>query len=178
MHTFLVYFQRPAGLLPSMLAFGLLLALLFPVPTAAQTEEGMVQLNGIISDEGLPLPYSTIDIFLDNEIVESVLADNNGKFETYLELNGHFVLEFKQEGYLFKRIIFDTAVPEEQASVPQFEFEVSLYQSQLLKGSDKSVLDFPAAMIQFSPKNGAFVFNAEYTKNMQAEIEELLEKTQ
>ena len=108
----------------SSLAIAHLSVLSFTVPTRAQDYAKSMEpmlVDGRITDGENKLVGAEVVIFKANEQLESVKTDKGGRFKVKLEMNQDYGMEFRQEGFVAKRIAIDTRMPKPK---PGQEFEL------------------------------------------------------
>jgi hypothetical protein len=100
-------------------------------------------------------------------------AEGNGKFELKLDLNNNYVISFSQEGYVTKKISFDTHVPKdrEEFGFDPFDFQVIIFKQY----DDISTVVFnqPVGQIRFDGEIDDFDYDKDYSKSILKEIEEV-----
>lgn len=128
-------------------------------------------VDGRITDGENKLVGAEVVIFKGNEQFAVLKTDKGGRFKVGLELNQDYGMEFRQEGFVAKRIAIDTRLPKPK---PGQEFElvplditISLLEKARYDGAPTDDLDFPFALIKFNKKTLAFEQDAEYTMGMQ-----------
>ena len=101
----------------------------------------------------------------------TVKTNKSGRFGVKLDTGEDYAMEFRQEGFVAKRIAIDTRMPKPK---PGQEFElvplditISLLEKERYDGAPTDDLDFPFALIKFNKKTLAFEQDAEYTMGMQ-----------
>ena len=158
----------------SSLAIAHLSVLSFTVPTRAQDYAKSMEpmlVDGRITDGENKLVGAEVVIFKGNEQLEAVKTDKGGRFKVKLEMNQDYGMEFRQEGFVAKRIAIDTRMPKPK---PGQEFElvplditISLLEKARYDGAPTDDLDFPFALIKFNKRTLTFEQDAEYTMGMQ-----------
>ncbi len=86
------------------------------------------------------------------------------------------MLEFEKEGFITKRILFDTRSNAINYGKKYKPFDLELL---LLEDNDGFVyddVDFPVTRIEYSEKEQDFVYVLEYTKRMMKKQERFLEE--
>lgn len=143
-------------------------------PTIAQDYAKSMQplsVDGRITDGENKLAGAEVVVFKGNELLETVKTDKGGRFKVELDMNQEYGMEFRQEGFVAKRIAIDTRMPKPK---PGQEFElvplditISLLEKKRYDGAPTDDLDFPFALIKFNKRTLTFEQDAEYTMGMQ-----------
>lgn len=128
-------------------------------------------VDGRVTDGENKLIGTEVLVFKGNEQVEAVKTDKGGRFKVKLEMGQDYGMEFRQKGFVAKRIAIDTRMPNPK---PGQEFElvplditISLLEKARYDGAPTDDLDFPFALIKFNKRTLTFEQDAEYTMGMQ-----------
>ena len=158
----------------SSLAIAPLCTLFISAPTVAQDYAESMEpmlVDGRMTDGENKLVGAEVVVFKGNEQVEATKTDKGGRFKVKLEMNQDYAMEFRQEGFVAKRIAIDTRMPKPK---PGQEFElvplditISLLEKARYDGAPTDDLDFPFAIIKFNKRTLTFEQDAEYTMGMQ-----------
>ena len=100
-------------------------------------------------------------------------VSGSGKFDFNIELNKDYVISFAQDGYVSKKISFDTKVPSgrnEEGFIP-FQFQVTLFKQY--EGINFVVFNQPVGRVHYSEEIGDFDYDTDYTKSIQQQIAEV-----
>ncbi len=132
---------------------------------------GPMQVDGRITDGENKLAGAEVVAYKGNEIVGTVKTDKAGRFKLLMEMNEHYALEFRQTGFVAKRIAVDTHMPkpkpgQEYELVP-LDITISLLEKARYDGAPTDDLDFPFALIKFNKRTLTFEQDADYTMGMQ-----------
>ena len=100
-------------------------------------------------------------------------VSGSGKFEFNFDLNAQYVISFSQDGYVSKKISFDTKVPGGRAEdgFVAFQFQVTLFKQY--EGINFVVFNQPVGHIHYNEQLGDFDFDTDYTKSIQQQIAEV-----
>lgn len=128
-------------------------------------------VDGRITDGENKLPGAEVVLFRGNEIMATTKTDKGGRFGFKLDMNADYAMEFRQEGFVPKRIAIDTRLPkprpgQEYELVP-LDITISLLEKERYNGAPTDDLDFPFALIKFNKKTLTFEQDVEYTMGMQ-----------
>ena len=159
---------RPRTSSKSVLFF--LLLLLAPFAMQAQ---GRFTVNGRMKIEGGDLS-NTRAVVYKNGAKERTLTNNLNKFSLDLEIGHSYVIAFEKDGYVSKKISFNTNAPAEAAAngFTPFDFAVSLFKQY----DDINIVVFnqPVGMIRYDEKTGDFDYDTDYTKSIQSQLQQVL----
>lgn len=150
----------------------LILLLLVLGPFAAQAQ-GRFTVNGRMKIEGGDLS-NTRAVVYKNGAKERTLTKDLNKFSLDLEIGHSYVISFEKDGYVSKKISFNTNAPAEAAAngFTPFDFAVSLFKQY----DDINIVVFnqPVGMIRYDDKTGDFDYDTDYTKSIQSQLQQVL----
>ncbi|MCB9167891.1 MAG: hypothetical protein H6595_10495 [Flavobacteriales bacterium] len=140
----------------------------------AEAQRGF-PITGRTKIEGGGLDGARIVVYKDGE-KERTLSDGVGKFDLELDFGHKFILSFEKEGWVTKKLVFDTHAPGEAIAngFTPFEFAVSLFRQY----DDINIVVFnqPVGMIRYEPSVDDFDYDTDYTKSIQSQLEEVMEQ--
>lgn len=127
--------------------------------------------NGRLKIEGGDLAGARAVVYK-NGVKERTLTTNLSKFALELDLNANYIVSFEKDGYVSKKLSFDTHVPADAASnsFMPFDFAVSLFKQY--DDINMVVFNQPVGMIRYSPSMGDFDYDTDYTKSIQSQLQE------
>jgi hypothetical protein len=143
------------------------LALVLAVLAMAQ---GRFTVNGRLKVEGGSMDGCRMVIYKDGEKYRTVTTDLN-RFSLDLELNSNYVLSFEKQGFVTKKLSFNTAIPSTaaQTAFTPFEFVVSIFKQY--DGVNTVVFNQPVGMIRYDRNLADFDYDTDYTKSIQSALE-------
>jgi hypothetical protein len=150
----------------------LILALLW---CAAQVvmAQGRFTVNGRLKIDGGDLAGARAVVYKNGEKDRTITA-NLSKFALDLDLNANYVISFEKDGYVAKKLSFNTKVPADAATkgFTPFEFAVSLFKQY----DDLNLVVFnqPVGVIRYEPGLGDFDYDTDYTKSIQSQLQKTL----
>lgn len=149
-------------------ALGVVLALAIVVIGTAQ---GRFVINGKLKVEGGGLDGCRMVVYKDGEKNRTISADLN-RFSLELELNRSYILSFEKNGFVTKKLSFNTTAPPQagKAGFTPFEFVVSLFKQY--DGMNTVVFNQPVGMIRYDEKLADFDYDTDYTKSIQSALDE------
>ena len=152
----------------------LLAIVILPAFTWAQ---GRFTVNGRLKIEAGDLS-GTRAVVMKDGVKERTLTDGLNKFSLDLEIGHNYILSFEKDGYVAKKISFNTHAPAEAAAAgfTPFDFAVSLFKQY----DDINIVVFnqPVGMIRYDDKTGDFDYDTDYTKSIQSQLQEVLTKVE
>jgi hypothetical protein len=134
-------------------------------------QESAIQVYGKMKLEKGSLD-GTIEVFIDGVRDSRRKVSGSGKFNYVLDANKEYEFSFSQEGYVTKKISFNTTIPAERASegFAPFEFQVTLFKQY--EGVNFVVFNQPVGKIRYSEEMGDFDYDTDYSKSIQERLEE------
>ena len=134
-------------------------------------QEASIQVYGKMKLEKGSLD-GTIEVFIDGERDSRRKVSGSGKFNYILEANKEYTFSFSQEGYVTKKISFNTVIPSERESegFAPFEFQVTLFKQY--EGVNFVVFNQPVGKIKYSDEMGDFDYDTDYSKSIQQRLED------
>ena len=152
----------------------LLATVILPAFTWAQ---GRFTVNGRLKIEAGDLS-GTRAVVMKDGVKERTLTDGLNKFSLDLEIGHNYIVSFEKDGYVAKKISFNTHAPAEAAAAgfTPFDFAVSLFKQY----DDINIVVFnqPVGMIRYDDKTGDFDYDTDYTKSIQSQLQEVLTKVE
>jgi flagellar biosynthesis GTPase FlhF len=147
--------------------------LLLALATAATYGQGKFTVNGRLKIEGGDLASTRVVVYR-NGVKERSISANLNKFSLVLELNANYVLSFEKDGFVSKKLQFDTRLPAGTIArdYTPFEFAVSLFKQY----DDVNIVVFnqPVGMIRYEASAGDFDYDTDYTKSIQSQLQQAL----
>lgn len=149
-----------------------LLLFVLAVPHALSAQ-GRFTVNGRLKIEGADLGGTRAVVYKDGA-KERTISNGLNKFSLDLEIGHSYVIAFEKDGYVSKKISFDTHAPAEAAAngFTPFDFAVSLFKQY----DDINIVVFnqPVGMIRYDDKTGDFDYDTDYTKSIQSQLQQVL----
>ena len=133
-------------------------------------------LLGSITEQGKRCAGATINLYEDNDVINTFKTPRNGRFQLLLHSNKYYTLEVTKKGFVQKRIVIDTDMDNLQKSAPVYQCDLDIVPNHLFRGIDIGDLDFPMAIVRFDTKTREFTHDKIYTSGMRITYEGLLEE--
>ncbi len=96
------------------------------------------------------------------------MTRRKGHFQTALEHDHVYTLEFSKAGFITKRIVVDTRADVHPSQLPGMPMlmDVEMLRTDRYKGIDTDALDMPFAIVRFDKRAREFVQDPEYAQEM------------
>lgn len=132
--------------------------------------QGRFTINGKLRVEGGSMAGSRMVVYKNGEKHRTVSTDLN-RFSLELDLDASYVLSFEKDGFVTKKLLFNTKVPAaaRSSTFGAFDFVVSLFKQY--DGVNIVVFNQPVGMIRYSAALGDFDYDTDYTKSIQSALE-------
>jgi flagellar biosynthesis GTPase FlhF len=147
--------------------------LLLVLAAAASYGQGKFTVNGRMKIEGGDLSNTRVVVYR-NGVKERSISANLNKFSLELDLNAQYVFSFEKDGFVSKKLQFDTRLPAGTVAreFTPFEFAVSLFKQY----DDVNIVVFnqPVGMIRYEASEGDFDYDTDYTKSIQSQLQQAL----
>ena len=112
----------------------------------------------------------------DGRKVKTLAGDS--RFEIGLDYQAIYIISFVKEGFVTKRLRFDTHVPEDRIEygfVP-FDFTIEIFEQ--FDEVNTVMFNQPVGKISFSDVIDEFDYDTDYTQSIQAKMEEAMEEVE
>ena len=137
----------------------------------AMVAQGRFVINGKLKVEGGGLDGCHLVVYKEG-VKHRTLSTDLNRFSLELDLNSNYVLSFEKNGFVTKKLSFNTKVPTgtAPAGFTPFEFVVSLFKQY--DGMNTVVFNQPVGMIRYDEKLADFDYDTDYTKSIQSALNE------
>ena len=121
-----------------------------------KSQTGEFRLQGkVINKKKENLSRTKYILYKDNKIIDSAFTSVNGVFNIRFELNGQYLVEFVKKGYISKKIIVDTQVPN--LYLGKFFNETNIIILDTIGAGDyRSLAGLPVIKYYFNVKKNGF----------------------
>ena len=132
--------------------------------------QGKFVVNGRLKIDGGSLDGSRMVVYMDGVKHRTLNTDLN-RFSLEMELNKSYVLSFEKDGFVTKKLSFNTNVPATAAQIgfTPFSFVVSLFKQY--DGLNTVVFNQPVGMIRYDSALADFDYDTDYTKSIQSALD-------
>ncbi len=126
-------------------------------------------INGRVKVEGGSLDGVKVIVYKAGQ-KQRTLSSGLNKFSLELEVGTTYQLEFIKDGFVTKKLDFDTHAPAEAAAngFTPFEFGVNLFKQY--EGVNTVVFNQPVGMIRYDATADDFDYDTDYTKSIQSAL--------
>lgn len=135
--------------------------------------QGKFTINGRLKAEGGDLSGARAVVYKNGE-KERTITSNLSKFSVELDLDANYVISFEKEGYVTKKLSFNTKVPADArgGSFTPFDYAVSLFKQY----DDINIVVFnqPVGVIRYDPGTADFDYDTDYTKSIQSQLQKVM----
>ncbi len=122
------------------------------------------------------LKGSRIRMMEDGQLVNSYSPENSGKFEINMKYSKNYILEFVKNGYVTKRLSFNTDVPDKLKNevLGPIDFTIELFPQA--EGYESIVFKNPVGKIEYFRNIRNFSYDVDYSRKMGAKLDAEEEK--
>ncbi len=155
----------------------LTLCVFFSLVTQAQ--ENMIFIYGNLKIEDGSRKGAEVVVYKNGSKVQTI--DASRKFEFELRLDQNYIIEFRKDGYITKKISFNTNAPEDRK---QYDFQPQGFTITLLPQFDEVntvIFNQPVGKYAYDPEMEDFYYDTDYTQSIQsalADVEEQIKEKQ
>lgn len=146
---------------------------LFVLLPATLFGQGRFTVNGRMKVEGSDVTAARVVVYKDGKKERSITSGLS-KFTLDLDINADYVLSFEKDGFVAKKVSFNTKAPAEAVAngFTPFDFAVSLFKQY----DDINIVVFnqPVGIIRYDEKTGDFDYDTDYTKSIQSQLQQVL----
>ena len=143
----------------------------YGINTQAQSGNRYLEIRARAEFELQPLPGATVTVYQGGSKVNSVKTGAGGLFSFKLDMNKLYTIEVSKEGYISKKINFDTSIPEDMGGIWVREFAISVMRN--CEGVDYSALKEPVDKIKYNARRKDFDSDKDYVYIMEAKIDDI-----
>lgn len=140
---------------------------------AASAQNGLI-LEGKFKVDGGSNNGAKIIVEKDGKRVQT--KEGTSRFEIELDFQAVYLVSFEKDGFVSKKLRFDTHVPEDRIEYgfEIFEFTVEIFEQY----DDVNMVIFnqPVGKISFSDLIDEFDYDTDYTKSIQAQIDDTMDE--
>jgi flagellar biosynthesis GTPase FlhF len=167
MNRALPMFTHPLLMIrPILMVCALLLAM-------ASMAQGRFTVNGRMKVDGSDMSGTRVVVYK-NGVKERTLTSGLAKFSLDLDLQASYILSFEKDGFVAKKLSFNTKVPGDAAgdAFTPFDFAVSIFKQY----DDVNIVVFnqPVGVIRYEAGMGDFDYDTDYTKSIQSQLQQTL----
>ena len=133
-------------------------------------------INGKFKVDGGSNSGAKIIVEKDGKRVKQIEGDS--RFKIGLDFQAIYVISFEKEGFVTKRLRFDTHVPNERIEYgfEPFPFTVEIFEQY--DDINMVIFNQPVGRISYSELIDEFDYDTDYTKSIQAQVEKAMEEVE
>ncbi len=150
------------------------LLLLFSGAIISFQLDAQFTINGRLKIDGGDINGSRLVVYRNGQKERTITKDLQ-KFSMDLDLNANYILSFEKDGFVSKKLSFNTNVPPEMAAqaFTPFDYAVSLFKQY----DDLNMIVFnqPVGIIRYEPSVGDFDYDTDYTRSIQSQLQQALD---
>jgi len=137
----------------------------------SQSPDRYLEIRARAELEMQPLKDATVNLYRDNSKVNSVRTGSDGMFSFKLDMNSKYTIEVTKEGFVSKRLSFDTSIPDDIGGIWVREFSISVLRN--CDGVDYSALKDPVDIIKYNSRRKDFDSDKDYVYKMESKIDNI-----
>jgi hypothetical protein len=133
-------------------------------------------ISGRLKVDGGSMSGSKIIVEKNGKQVKQI--EGEAKFEIGLDFQAIYVISFQKEGFVTKRLRFDTHVPEDRIEYgfEPFGFTIEIFEQY--DDVNMVVFNQPVGKISYSELIDEFDYDTDYTKSIQTQIDEAMDEVE
>lgn len=135
--------------------------------------QGRFTVNGRMKVDGSDMSGTRVVVYK-NGVKERTLTSGLAKFSLDLDLQASYILSFEKDGFVAKKLSFNTKVPGDAVgnAFTPFDFAVSIFKQY----DDVNIVVFnqPVGVIRYEAGMGDFDYDTDYTKSIQSQLQQTL----
>ena len=111
-----------------------------------------------------------IELLCHNDIVDSGVVVDDESFLLKVKKDSWYTIRILKEGYFPLIVSIDTRLPKYDEEMHKFHFDTELIVANYASIQDVDAVDFPIAIISYSPNSGVFSPIRQYSKNIKSSL--------
>lgn len=141
-------------------------------------QSGSLVVSGNLKHEETKqrLDNVTVAVFQGGEAFDEIDVDRNGKYFLDLPLRSDYVIEFRAEGMVSKRVAINSANTPEDELTDGFMFDLDMSLFDRMEGFDESIMETPIGIATFDERSGRIQFDLDHTNDMRRRIDDELDR--
>lgn len=130
-----------------------------------------IVIRGVAELDLQPLKGATVVLYENGKEINLIKTGADGIFSFELEPNKFYIVEVSKEGYISKRIAFNTKIPPDALGTWINEFSISVVKK--CDGVDYSALKDPVDIVKFNEKKRDFDSDKDHLIKMKDRLEKI-----
>ena len=142
------------------------------------SQSGSLVVSGSLKHEKTKqrLDNVTVSVLRGGEAFDEIDADRNGKYFLDLPLRNNYVIVFRAEGMVSKRVAINSASVPEDELTEGFMFDLDMSLFDVIEGFDESIMETPIGIAEFDERSGRIQFDLDHTNDMRRLIDDELDR--
>jgi len=153
----------------------LLYILLFVIllPGINYSQEGYLVVTGKLKAKYGDIARAKLHLYEKDKLIETYTFTNTGKFEMELDYLKDYIIAFAKDGYIEKKISFNTDVPSEFDNIKlgPVDFILDLY--PMAEGVEIEIFEKPIAHVSFDNSIENFSEDMSYAKTVRSKVKKI-----
>lgn len=141
-----------------------------------QTKRAVLSVMGHLTNYSYDFKQGVYILYRGNTVIERGVTDRWGTMEVALLPDCQYMLELAAPGFLSKKILFITNLPEKSGKQYYFEFDIELINNEILKEEDVCTFDAPYAIIYYNSETKNFDYDKKYMEKINAIESQILSR--
>lgn len=143
--------------------------------TSLKAQVDDIEASGLVKDERSNKLLSNVLVTKerDGKVMDSVRTGVNGRFILKLDFGYDYNIRLSKNGYVSKFININSENVPDENQVGGFGFDLNVNLFEEVEGINFDILKQPIGKAKFEEASGEIAFDFEYTKSIQARINEL-----
>lgn len=151
-----------------------LVLLFLSVGLGAMAQNSEFMITGKFKIDGGSNSDAKIVLQKNGQIVKTI--EGTSKFDIGLDFDAVYVVSFEKEGYVSKKLRFDTHVPAARKEIGFYPFEFTVEIFEQYDDVNMVVFNQPVGQIAYSDLIDEFDYDTDYTKSIQTQIDQALKE--
>ena len=144
----------------------------------ALAQSGSLVVSGSLKHEETKerLDNVTVSVLRGGEAFDEIEVDRNGKYFLDLPLRHDYVIVFRAEGLVVKRVAINSASTPEGELPDGFMFDLDMSLFDMIEGFDEGIMETPIGIASFNERSGRIQFDLDHTNDMRRRIDDELDR--
>ena len=141
-------------------------------------QSGSLVVSGSLKHEETKqrLDNVTVSVLSGGEAFDEIEVDRNGKYFLDLPLRNDYMIVFRAEGMVAKRVAINSANTPEGELPDGFMFDLDMSLFDVIEGFDESIMETPIGIASFDDRSGRIQFDLDHTNDMRRRIDDELDR--
>lgn len=118
----------------------------------------------------------TVSVLQDGSAFDEIEVDRNGKYFLDLPLRHDYVIVFRADGMISKRVAINSSATPSGELTDGFMFDLDMSLFDAIEGFDESIMDSPIGIASYDERSGRIQFDLEHTNDMRRRIDDEMDR--